>query len=397
MQSLNIEEPFAGKYALFELGFRPFFLLAGLSALVLVMSWVGVYLGLPTYASYYGPLMWHGHEMIFGYAVAVIAGFLLTAVGNWTGQKMPKNKPLIVLVVLWCLGRVLPFGYEFVPVWLIAGVDIVFLPCVGVVIGRAILKSKNKRNLFFIPVFSLFTVANVLMHLDAQAGFEGVGKIGERMALGIVVLIVGVIGGRVIPFFTQAGLRGFKATMSDNVNKLSIVAVAMFAVLYAFFGQQNMVVGVAALVTAGIHSVKLKGWYTPRIWGEPLLWVLHLSYVWFIVGLVLLGVESFMPLLGKPGLHALTVGLIGGITLGMMSRVSLGHTGRPLQIVTAIKLAFALINIATLLRVFVPLVSPDFYQFAVTMSGILWCIAFVLFLLVYMPVLIYPRVDGRPG
>ena len=397
MQSLNIEEPFAGKYALFELGFRPFFLLAGLSALVLVLSWVGVYLGLPTYASYYGPLMWHGHEMIFGYAVAVIAGFLLTAVGNWTGQKMPKNRPLIALVALWCLGRVLPFCHEFISVWLVAGVDIIFLPCVGVVIGRAILKSKNKRNLFFIPVFSLFTVANVLMHLDAQAGFDGVGKIGERMALGIVVLIVGVIGGRVIPFFTQAGLRGFKATMSDNVNTLSIVAVATFAVLYAFLGQQSMVVGVAALLTAGIHSVKLKGWYTSRIWSEPLLWVLHLSYAWFIVGLILLGVESFMPLLGKPGLHALTVGLIGGVTLGMMSRVSLGHTGRPLQIVTATKLAFVLINIATLLRVFVPLVSPDFYQLAVTVSGILWCIAFVLFLLVYTPVLIYPRVDGRPG
>ncbi len=397
MQSLNIEEPFTGKYALFELGFRPFFLLAGLSALVLVMSWVGVYLGLPTYASYYGPLMWHGHEMIFGYAVAVIAGFLLTAVGNWTGQKMPKNRPLIALVVLWCLGRLLPFVHEFIPVWLIAGVDILFLPCVGLVIGHAVLKSKNKRNLFFIPVFSLLTVANVLMHLDAQAGFDGIGKIGERMALGIVVLIVGVIGGRVIPFFTQAGLRGFKATMSDSVNKLSIVAVAMFAVLYAFLGQQSMAVGVAALVTAGIHSVKLKGWYTSRIWGEPLLWVLHLSYIWFIVGLVLLGVESFVPLLGKPGLHALTVGLIGGITLGMMSRVSLGHTGRPLQIVSAIKLAFILINIATLLRVFMPLVSPDFYQLAVTVSGVLWCIAFVLFLLVYTPVLIYPRVDGRPG
>ena len=258
MQSLNIEEPFAGKYALFELGFRPFFLLAGLSALVLVLSWVGVYLGLPTYASYYGPLMWHGHEMIFGYAVAVIAGFLLTAVGNWTGQKMPKNRPLIALVALWCLGRVLPFCHEFISVWLVAGVDIIFLPCVGIVIGRAILKSKNKRNLFFIPVFSLFTVANVLMHLDAQAGFDGVGKIGERMALGIVVLIVGVIGGRVIPFFTQAGLRGFKATMSDSVNTLSIVAVATFTVLYAFLGQQSMVVGVAALLTAGIHSVKIK-------------------------------------------------------------------------------------------------------------------------------------------
>ena len=397
MQSLNIEEPYTGKYALFELGFRPFFILAGLSALVLVMSWVGVYFGLPTYASYYGPLMWHGHEMFFGYTVAVIAGFLLTAVGNWTGQVMPKNKLLVALVVLWCLGRVLPFFQAFIPAWLIAGVDIVFLPCVGFIIGRAIIKSKNKRNLFFVPVFSLFTIANVLMHLDAQAGFDGLGKIGERMALGIVVLIVGVIGGRVIPFFTQAGLRGFKATMNDTVNKLSIVAVAMFAVSYAFLGQQSMAVGVVALVAAGIHSVKLKGWYTSRIWGEPLLWVLHLSYAWFIVGLILLGVESFVPLLGKPGLHALTVGLIGGITLGMMSRVSLGHTGRPLQIVTAIKLAFVVINIATLLRVFVPLASPDLYQFAVAVSGILWCVAFVLFLLVYVPVLIYPRVDGRPG
>lgn len=397
MQSLNIDEPFTGKYTLFELGFRPFFLLAGLSALVLVMSWIGVYFGLPTYASYYGPLMWHGHEMIFGYTVAVIAGFLLTAVGNWTGQKMPKNTLLIALVVLWCLGRVLPFFQTFVPVWLIAGVDIGFLPCVGVVIGRAIIKSKNKRNLFFVPIFFLFTIANVLMHLDVQADYGDLGIIGERMAMGIVVLIVGIIGGRVIPFFTQAGLPGFKAKMSDVVNKASIVAVAMFAVLYAFLGQQSMVVGVVAVVTAGIHAVKLKGWYTSRIWGEPLLWVLHLSYVWFIVGLVLLGVESFMPLLGKPGLHALTVGLIGGITLGMMSRVSLGHTGRALKIVASIKLTFVLINIAALIRVFVPLVSPDFYHLAVGTSGILWCITFVLFLMAYIPVLIYPRVDGRLG
>lgn len=397
MQSLNIEEPYTGRYALFELGFRPFFLLAGLSAILLVMSWVAFYLGLPTYSSYYGPLMWHAHEMIFGYTVAVIVGFLLTAVGNWTGQKMPKNGLLIALVILWCLGRLLPFCQAFVPVWLIAGVDVVFLPCVGIVIGHAIIKSKNKRNLFFIPVFFLFTIANMLMHLDAQADFDGVGKIGERMALGIVVLVVGVIGGRVIPFFTQAGLRGFTATMSDNVNKLSIVAVAMFAVSYSFLGQQSEIVGVAALITAGIHSVRLKGWYSSRIWGEPLLWVLHLSYVWFIIGLVLLGMESFIPMLGKPGLHALTVGLIGGITLGMMSRVSLGHTGRSLQIVAATKLAFVLINISALIRVFMPLISPNMYQLAVSLSGVLWCIAFIIFLLVYMPILIYPRVDGRPG
>lgn len=397
MQSLNIDEPFTGKYALFELGFRPFFLLAGLSALLLVLGWVGVYFGLPTYASYYGPAIWHGHEMIFGYTVAVIAGFLLTAVGNWTGQTMPKHGVLAALVVLWCLGRILPFFLGILPAWLIASVDLLFLPCVGLAVGIPIAKTKNKRNLFFIPVFALFSIANLLMHLEAQAGINGVGKVGERMALGIVILIVGVIGGRVIPFFTQAGLKGFKATMTDGVNKLSVVVVAAFAMLYGLLGEQSPVVGVAALVTAGVHCVKYKGWYTHQIWSVPLLWVLHLSYMWFIVGLVLLGVESFFPLLGKPGMHALTVGLVGGITLGMMSRVSLGHTGRPLQIASAIKAAFVLINIAAVERVFLPLISPELYRLAVSLSGGLWCVAFLIFLWVYTPVLISPRVDGRPG
>lgn len=397
MHSLKTDEPITSKYAIFELGFRPFFLLAGLSALSLVLAWVGVYFGLPTYASYYGSAIWHGHEMIFGYTIAVIAGFLLTAVGNWTGQTMPKHRMLAALVVLWCLGRILPFFLDFLPTWLIAGVDIVFLPCVGLAIGIPIAKTKNRRNLFFIPVFALLSIANLLMHLEVQAGLNGVGKIGERMALGIVFLIVGVIGGRVIPFFTQAGLKGFKASMTDGVNDLSIAAVAAFAILYGLLGEQSPVVGVAAFLTAGIHCVKYKGWYSHQIWSVPLVWVLHLSYGWFIVGLVLFGMESFIPLLGKPGMHALTVGLIGGITLGMMSRVSLGHTGRPLQIVPAIKIAFVLMNMAALTRVFLPLISPDLYQMAVSISGGFWCVAFLLFLLVYAPILIYPRLDGRPG
>jgi len=397
VHSLKIEEPSKGRLALLALGFRPFFLLAGASAAILLLVWVATFNGVPIYAGYYGPNLWHGHEMLFGYLLAVIAGFLLTAVGNWTGQPMPRHGWLLCLVVLWFLGRVAPFFSGILPDMLIAIIDLCFMPAVGIAIGIPIIRSRNKRNYFFIPVFAVFVVANLLIHLEALGVMPGTGLVGEKLALGLVLMVTAVIGGRVIPFFTQAALKGVQLQQSAWVNKLSIASIVVFAVTYSVLEEGSLLLTAVAWFAAMINVARMRTWYTPQYWRVPLLWVLHLSYAWLVVGFILMGVEGLVALPGKPSLHALTIGGLGGITLGMMSRVSLGHTGRPLKIVKSIVVAFVLLNLAAAVRVFGAILMPSLYVQFITLAGVLWAVAFLLFVWVYTPVLMRPRVDGVSG
>ena len=397
MLSLKIEEPPKGQLALLALGFRPFFLLAGVSSVALILAWIAAFNGLQSYSDYYGPNLWHGHEMLFGYLLAVIAGFLLTAVGNWTGQPMPKHGLLLCLVVIWFLGRVAPFFSAILPDVLIAIIDLCFMPAVGIAIGVPIIRSRNKRNYFFIPVFTVFVVANLLIHLDVLHVIPGAGLVGEKLALGLVLVVTAVIGGRVIPFFTQAALKGVQLKQSALVNKLSIASIVVFAVTYSVLAEGSLLLTAAAWFAAMINVARMRTWYTPQYWRVPLLWVLHMSYAWLVVGFILMGVEGLVVLPGKPSLHALTVGGLGGITLGMMARVSLGHTGRPLKIVKLIVVAFVLLNVAAAVRVFGAILMPTLYIHFITLSGVLWAAAFLLFVWVYTPILMRPRVDGVSG
>jgi uncharacterized protein involved in response to NO len=393
----NNHDFFNGKWALFELGFRPFFLLAGLSAILLVLGWVATFSGYPWYANYYGAFLWHGHEMVFGYAVAVIAGFLLTSVRNWTGMETARHGYLVFLVLLWLAGRIVPFFSEYLHGWIIAAVDLAFVPALAIAIGVPLVKSNNRRNLFFIPLFIAMALMNLAMHLEALQLLKGLGFAGEKIAFGLVMVVITVVGGRVIPFFSQSALLGYHSRTSAVLDRIAIISVVLFAISLGVLAQQGWVVSFFALIALLANGLRMKGWYVKEIWSNPLLWILYVSYFWMLVGFALYVVEGFFPLLGKPALHAITIGTIGGITLGMMARVSLGHTGRKLQVAGVTSIAFVMINAATLVRVLLPLLRPEWYQFAIMLSGGLWVLAFALFMLVYTPILVFPRLDGRPG
>lgn len=397
MKPQNIHEIFSGKFALFELGFRPFFLCAGISAAFLIAAWLAALQGYATYGDYYGAYLWHAHEMVFGYSIAVIAGFLLTSVRNWTGMETARHGALAGLVLLWLLGRVLPFFADYLHGWLIAFVDLLFLPVLGAVLAVPLVKSNNRRNLFFIPLFAVFTLANILMHLEALQLLVGWGLVGEKLSLGLVMVVISVIGGRVIPFFSKTAIAGYQSNTALWLDRLAIVSVLVFVLCFAFIKQGSPLLGIVALFAAVVNLLRLKSWYSVQIWRNPLLWVLHVSYLWLIIGFVLFFLEGIFSLMGRPAIHAITVGTIGGITLGMMARVSLGHTGRTLKALGVTTLAFVLMNLSALLRVFLPLLEPERYQYAIQLSGGLWLLAFGLFVVVYTPVLLFPRVDGRPG
>jgi len=394
--TLNIEDPDANpasRFALFALGFRPFFLLAGITAVLLVPLWVYHFTGAEAAFAYYDPLTWHGHEMLFGYNVAVIAGFLLTAVRNWTGLPTPSGKALAGLVLLWLAGRVLPF---FASPWLIAAVDLLFLPVLAIAIAIPLLRSRQNQQLVFLLVLAALAGANLMVHLQLLGFDTSSARLGLKLATYLVILLVVVLGGRVIPIFTDHGLNREASQRWKAVEILAIVALLLLMIL-ELAAAPPMAIAVLAGLAALMHAIRLYGWYQAGIWRVPLLWVLHLGYAWLVVGLLLqaLGVSGHInPLLY---LHAFTLGAIGSMTLGMMARVSLGHTGRELVVGWPLSAAFALINLAAVTRVILPLLDAQRYSLWIVLAGVFWTLAFVLFVFVYARILVLPRIDGRPG
>ncbi|UCE89474.1 MAG: NnrS family protein [Pseudomonadota bacterium] len=399
MQPLKIEEirkPPPGGFALFALGFRPFFLGASFAAVVLVAMWLVVYLGGFAIGYYPAPFNWHGHEMIFGYTVAVIAGFLLTAVGNWTNCVTAQGKTLALLFALWLAGRLAPLVSGVVPPWMVALVDLAFLPLLTVVLAIPLLRNRQPHNLVFIPVLGLFFVADLLVHLDVLGVATGWGPRGLDLGLNLTLLLITIMGGRVIPFFTERGVQDFAARRWRVVEVLAVASV-IGLLLGDVFGAPSVLTGALAVLAAAAHAARQAGWYTHRLWRVPLVWVLHTGYAWMIAGFALKALAAVGVVAAGFAVHAFTTGAIGALTLGMMARVSLGHTGRAMQSARAVNIAFAAVVAAALLRVVAPLLVPQWYVALVTFSGGIWVLAFVLFAVVYAPILIRPRVDGRPG
>jgi len=383
-------------FTLFTLGFRPFFLMAGIFAVILMALWAGAFVTNRPLTTYYGMTGWHSHEMIFGYACAVIAGFLLTAVKNWTGMETAKGPPLAGLSALWLAGRIMPFFPGALPPWLIALVDLLFLPALVLSLAIPLVRGGQKRNLFFIPLLGAFALADLLVHLELFGFAYGSARAGNFLALDLIILLIVIMGGRVIPFFTERALSGVSPKRWRWIEWSSIASVIAF-MLAELFLPGSIPAGVMAGLAAASNGLRLAGWYTKRFWAVPLLWVLHLAYAWVVVGFCLKALAALDLVSPQLTLHAFTVGGIGVLTLGMMARVSLGHTGRPLKAAGPVAFAFALINLAAVLRGIVPIIFPYWFLQLAALSGGLWVLSFLIFVVVYTPILISPRVDGLPG
>ena len=382
--------------ALFALGFRPFFLLGGIFAILLMAAWVFVFVTGIAFDTYYGQIGWHSHEMIFGYTLAVIAGFLLTAVRNWTGKQTPTGNLLAGIVTLWLFGRILPFFPGSFSNWFIAFIDLAFLPAFALGIGVPLIGSGERRNLLFLPLLAILWTANILVHAEVLGLGPQLARKGIFLGLDLIVLLIVIMGGRVIPFFTERALPGATMKRWPVIEWLSPLSALVFLLIELFFADSVWSASFAGLAACA-NLIRLCGWYSHRYWRVPLLWVLHLGYGWIVAGFFLKAGAGLGVVPHQFTIHAFTVGGIGVLTIGMMARVSLGHTARPLTINPAMVVAFVLLNLAAVARGLLPNFYPQWFSQFIIASGALWVTAFLIFVLIYAPILTQPRIDGRPG
>jgi uncharacterized protein involved in response to NO len=397
---INVDDPGKKPYPgmpLLQLGFRPFFLLAGISAVLLIFIW-GWILSTGASVTVYSSIDWHGHEMVYGFVVAVVAGFLLTAVKNWTGRQTANGTALLFLALLWLTARVLPFLPEVFPYWILATIDLSFLPVLAATLFPLLMKSRNYRNLVFPAILMILFAANAVFHLGVMGFIEDGQRYAVYAAVYIVLLLISIMGGRVIPFFIERGLGG--EIQCRTYSTIEIAANAVLLLLGALHttGLTGIFSVIVALIAAVLHLIRLAGWYSNGVWRVPLLWVLVLAYGWIVVGLFLLALSMAGIIAVSLALHALTIGGIGLMTMGMMVRVSMGHSGRKLFAPALIPAAFAALNVAVVVRVILPImISTQSYPALVLISALIWVVVFGIFVYKMSSVYLSPRVDGRPG
>ncbi len=381
------------KSVLFALGFRPFFLVAALLGAFWIPLWLIAFYGGAALDAPLPGALWHGHEMIFGYAGAVIAGFLLTAAHNWTGQDTARGAGLAALWALWVLSRAANLS-ALVPEAALALIDPLFFLAVAIALFRPLWRTGNRRNLPLVAVVLGFGLLDGLTHLGVAGAIAWSPQSVLRVAVDLVVVLMVVIGGRVIPMFTKNAVLDAPVRRVAWFDRLAIASVLAALVSEATLGL-GQVTAAIFLVASATNLLRLATWGGIATFRRPILWVLHLGYLWIGVGLGLRGASVFFDAVPETmGLHALTAGAIGTLTMGMMARVSLGHTGRPMVAHPMTAAAFGLVSLAALLRIISP-VMLEVYDPLMMVSGALWTVAFVLFVVVYAPILTLPRVGGR--
>lgn len=385
--------------ALWGRGFRPFFLLGAFYAVLMVAAWVFIFQGdsgAPMMEK--NPVLWHAHEMIYGFTLAIITGFLLTAVANWTGGAPVRQLHLAFLCLLWIAGRA-AFWYPYASPVVLAAIDLSFIPFLAASLAVPLFRSWNSRNFVFLGLLSLLFLCNLYIHLTENGFVAGDPRQGAYAAVLVVVMVISVVASRIIPSFTVASLRmQGKIRYQTDQRKTDIAALLFLVALtlsIAYGGLNSPVAGFFALCAAGLHFWRMRFWHTLESRSDPLLWILHAGHFWLAAGLLALGLHGCGVIVQPSlGLHMLTVGCIGSMTLGMMARVALGHTGRSLEATSVTVLAFWLMQAAAVLRVETFIAESADYGFWVAVSGALWAGAFALYLLVYTPVLLAPRPDG---
>lgn len=388
--------PHAGQ-ALLSAGFRPFFLLSAIWAAIAVPLWLGFFAGIGAVPTLLPPAVWHAHEMVFGYAAATVAGFLLTAIPNWTGRMPLQGRPLAALAVLWMAGRFGVFFSASIGASGAAILDLAFPVAFLVAVAREIAAGRNWRNLPMVVALSLLLAGNALVHLEAL-GWAATGQLGNRIGIATLLMLISFVGGRIVPSFTRNWLTKNRPDYASPASfgwidraALAVTAMALAAWVAAPDATWPSAVEFVAALALG---VRLMRWRGTGAWREPLLWVLHLGYGWLVLGLLLLAVNGVMPLLpASAALHALTVGAIGTMTLAVMTRASLGHTGRPLVAGGGTTTIYVLATVAALLRLAAPLDGAH-YIAILSAAGAAWSGAFGLFVVRYGPPLLTPRASG---
>lgn len=381
--------------------FRPLFLFGAIFSVVAMLLWGLTIAGHINIQFVGNQLFWHSHEMIFGFVSAIIIGFLLTAVQSWTGERAPHGKNLFIIVALWLAGRLALLFGAGLPVWLVIVIDLSFLPISAYLLAKPILRVKQTRNLFFIPVLLLLTTCNALMYAGLLLDRPDIQQTGSLSAVLLITLLMTVLGGRVIPMFTANGTQTPKVNVIPWLDKYALLSVWLLFALHLLTVTRfipasvlSVLFGISAVLVF-IRACRWKIWITLNV---PLLWSLHIGY-WFIpLGLLLFsGHHAGLDISYSIALHALTAGAMGTMILSMMSRVSLGHSGRALKPKRLISLAFILIIAVGLTRTMLIWLLPTQTTFWLWFSVLAWVAAYLLYVIIYFPILTTPRPDGKPG
>ena len=382
-----------------RLGFRPFFLGASIYAIVAVVVWAIIYAAEDRPALMgFEPNIWHAHEMLFGYGMAVIAGFLLTAIKNWTGQQTVRGAGLLLMFLFWFTARILPLLGIPVPIAMMAIADLLFMLFLCVAASIPVFKVKQYAQLGILSKLYLLLLSNLLFYLGALDIVDAGVQWGLYSGLYMILALLLVMARRVIPFFIEKGT-GENVTVRNWpwVDRVSLVLLILLWLVDVFAGLQLTAAVIAAALFV-VHAIRLFGWYTHALWKRPLLWVLYLAYVFIVVGFLLRAAEQWFAVQPFLYVHAFAYGGVGVMTIGMMSRVILGHTGRSVQEPPPVlNLCFGLLICGAAVRVLFPLVDAASYPLWIAVSQYLWIAAFLVFTIVYVPMLIQPRVDGRDG
>ncbi len=380
-------------WPLLRLGFRPFYLGAAAYAMLAVPLWVAMLLGKVSLNLSVSPVLWHAHEMLFGFAVAVIVGFLLTAGKAWTGLVTPRGAVLAALAVLWLAARL---AAMFAPYAVYAVLDLLLLPLVAAILITVLVRAGSWRNVPLGAILLLLTVANATFH-GAVLGMLDMPPVRALHAgLALVVMIECVIAGRVIPAFTMSALPGLKLQAPRRLEAATLASTAVALALWVL-APEGPITAVAFIGAAALHGLRLWQWRPQRTRARPILWVLHLAYAWLPIGLVLLALAQVGAVGVSAGVHALAVGATGGLIIGMITRTARGHTGRPLRASRLEVAAYGLVTGAALLRVAMPLVLPQHQALWLIVAAMAWSGAFGLYLFVFTPWLLATRLDGKDG
>jgi uncharacterized protein involved in response to NO len=381
---------------LFSYTFRPFFLVAAIWAILAVLRWMLILNGVVTSPGNVNAVHWHGHEMVVGFTFAVVAGFVLSAVATWTGRPAVSGIAVVWLVVAWLLGRIAMFSAAAIPPAVVALADMLFPIWLCVLFGREVFAARTKRNYKVFSIAAALAMLNLLYHLGATGTVEGADYIAIYLLIHGVTLLVALIGGRVVPSFTANWLRGQGVNRlprnNQPIDRIAIMLTILLGLVVVFF-PDRATIGYLAMTAAVVHGIRVALWRGLQTIRNPLLFVMHVAYWWLPIGYAMMSAASlgwaFTP---TAALHALTMGGIGGMILAMITRVPLGHTGRALHASRLTVIAYVVFMFAVIIRVLSPWLDER-YLSVVNVAAAGWCLAFLIYLWVYWPVLTGPPVD----
>jgi uncharacterized protein involved in response to NO len=376
-----------------RLAFRPFYLGAALFSVVFVPLWVAIFLGAISWQPTPPALLWHAHEMLFGFAIAVIVGFLMTAGKSWTGLQTPRGPLLGLLITLWLSARVAAL---LAPSTVFALLDLALLPLVGLIFLRLLMRARNWRNVPLALILLLLALVNLTFHLSMNGLVDLTPMRSLYAGLAFIVIIECVMAGRVVPFFTASAIAGIKIEPVVWLERSTLASTALGLALWVT-GQNDTAAALGLALAFAFNLARQLRWHPLATRNRPILWILHLAYFWLTLGLGLLALAELGLAPVSAGVHALGVGATGGLIIGMMTRTARGHTGQVLTVGMPERVAYVLVMIAAVLRVLLPLLLPSLSVFGLVAAATAWSTAFLLFLWQYTPWLMRSRADGKDG